>query len=136
MFVRKVKRKCNVRGCRRTDCYAISRTREAGNSVIICKGCLDDAIGAIAVMAPDAGSNIPPMEKKAAPALFFNSAALGVDRDVDIDVSGDSGGDVYRADDIDGGVSSDDYVCDICGKSFSSIKGLNSHRRHCVGKGD
>lgn len=130
MFVRKVKRKCNVRGCRRTDCYAISRTREAGNSVIICKGCLDDASGAITAMAPDAGSNIPPIESKAAPALFFNLAALG------IDVSVDSDGDFDRADDIDGGVSSDDYVCDICGKSFTSIRGLNAHRRHCVEMGD
>lgn len=44
MYARRVKRKCGVRGCRNTESYAISRTREAGYSVIICKSCLKEAL--------------------------------------------------------------------------------------------
>ena len=44
MNIRKLKRKCSVRGCSCTDVYALSLTRECGNSVIICKGCLEKAL--------------------------------------------------------------------------------------------
>lgn len=44
---KKVKRKCNVRGCRHTDSYSISHYREGGNTVIICKDCLKYALAAI-----------------------------------------------------------------------------------------
>ena len=40
MNVKKLKRKCSVRGCKNIETYAISKTREMGNSVIICKECL------------------------------------------------------------------------------------------------
>ncbi len=78
MFVRQVKRKCGVRGCKNTDCFAISRTREIGNTVIICKSCLGKALGAIDEINPKTKSNIPVPKNTAAPALFFNAKALGV----------------------------------------------------------
>ena len=77
MFVRQVKRKCNVRGCKNTDCFAISRTREIGNTVIACKSCLGEAIGAINEIDPKTKSNIPSVSKTGAPSLFFNAKALG-----------------------------------------------------------
>ena len=40
MYAKRLKRKCSVRGCKNTDTFAISRTRELGGSVIICKSCL------------------------------------------------------------------------------------------------
>lgn len=44
MYVKKVKRICGVRGCRNThNVYAISKTREMGNSVIMCRDCMKDA---------------------------------------------------------------------------------------------
>lgn len=43
MYLRKIKKKCGVRGCNCTESYAVSKTREAGNSVIICKNCLKEA---------------------------------------------------------------------------------------------
>ncbi len=79
MFVRQVKRKCNVRGCKNTDCFAISRTREIGNTVIACKSCLGEAFGAIDEIDPKTKSNIPPVSKTAAPSLFFNAKALGAE---------------------------------------------------------
>lgn len=77
MFVRQVKRKCNVRGCKSTDCFAISRTREVGNTVIICKSCLGKALGAIDEIDPKTKSNISVAENTSAPSLFFNAKALG-----------------------------------------------------------
>ena len=39
MYLRKVKRKCSIRGCKNTDCFSVSKSRESGNSVIICASC-------------------------------------------------------------------------------------------------
>ncbi len=47
MYVKKLKRKCGVRGCKNTESYAISKTREMGNSIIACKECLMDALNTI-----------------------------------------------------------------------------------------
>lgn len=47
MNFRKVRRICNVRGCRNTDCYAVSRSRETGYSVIMCADCIKDAFNTL-----------------------------------------------------------------------------------------
>ena len=47
MYVRKIKRKCEVRGCKHTESYAISKSREAGNSIIVCRECLIEALNTI-----------------------------------------------------------------------------------------
>lgn len=47
MYVKKLRRKCNVRGCKNTVSYATSKTREMGNSVIICTDCLKATLEAI-----------------------------------------------------------------------------------------
>ena len=63
MYIRKVHRKCGVRGCRNTDAFAISRAREIGNTVIICRDCLKDALSEIdALNAPKA--EVKPAETK------------------------------------------------------------------------
>ena len=54
MYIRKVKRKCGIRGCKNTDCFAVSRAREVGNTVIICRDCLKDALGSIESLEPSA----------------------------------------------------------------------------------
>lgn len=67
MYIRKVHRKCGVRGCRNTDAFAISRAREIGNTVIICRDCLKDALEAIdALNAPkqEVKPEAPKTEKK------------------------------------------------------------------------
>lgn len=70
MYVKKLKRKCGVRGCKSTDTYAISLTREVGNSVIICKSCLGKALGAIDDVNPEPETRVSHTE---APPLFFNN---------------------------------------------------------------
>ena len=47
MYVKKIKRKCGVRGCKNTVSFAISKTREMGNSIIACEECLMDALATI-----------------------------------------------------------------------------------------
>ena len=68
MKVKKVKRKCNVLGCRNTDCYSLTTCGEHGNSVIACKSCLEGALKAIEELEKQ-----PEQEKKRnIPPLFFN----------------------------------------------------------------
>ena len=43
MNVRKIKRKCMMRGCKNTESYSLSLTREMGNSVILCAECAKKA---------------------------------------------------------------------------------------------
>ena len=48
MYIKKIRRKCGNRGCRNIEnVYAISKTREMGNSVIICEECMRDALKTI-----------------------------------------------------------------------------------------
>ena len=125
MFVRKVKRKCSVRGCKSTDCFAISRTREVGNTVIICKSCLGNALASLDEIDPKKKSNIPAIDNTPAPSLFFNAKALGL------------GASEAKADDeadSDGAASPEaitEFNCPNCGKSFKSEKGLKTHMKSC-----
>lgn len=69
MKVRKIRRKCEVRRCSNRDTYSISRSSEPGNTVIICKDCLKEALAEIekiekTVKEPDVIPEIKP--KKAA----------------------------------------------------------------------
>jgi hypothetical protein len=44
MFVKRFKRKCDVRGCKNTaNVYLISKRREMGNTIAICTDCLKEA---------------------------------------------------------------------------------------------
>lgn len=45
MFVKKFKRKCSVRGCKNVEeVYLISKRREMGNTVGMCRSCLEEAL--------------------------------------------------------------------------------------------
>ena len=155
MFARQVKRKCSVRGCKNTDCFAISRTREAGNTVIICKNCLGNALKAIDEIDPKTKSNIPAIDNTAAPSLFFNTKARGktdakdglttdvVTVDENPTATGEQTEPETKVDDVppaDGITDADgtnlsedvtDFKCPICGKPFESEKGLKTHLRYC-----
>lgn len=70
MYLRKVKRKCSVRGCKNTQAYSVSKTREAGNSIIMCKQCMDEAAKAAQNFAEP-----PKTVMKSPPDLFFENTA-------------------------------------------------------------
>ena len=44
MNVKLIKRKCGVRGCKNTASFVISKTREMGGSIIMCRECMADAL--------------------------------------------------------------------------------------------
>lgn len=67
MYVKKIKRKCGVRGCKNIESYAISKTREMGNSIIVCKDCLMDALNTIEAQYKPIAED-PIAEDKEAPA--------------------------------------------------------------------
>lgn len=158
MFVKQVKRKCGVRGCKSTECFAVSRTREVGNTVIICKSCLGKALGAIDEIDSKTKSNIPIADSTAAPPLFFNAKALGATETKTYDatvVTLENGQEsttfsersnereseqldgvdpADEANDADGTNSTKDetgFKCPVCGKLFDSEKGLKMHLRYC-----
>jgi hypothetical protein len=129
MYVKKVKRKCGVRGCKNTESYAFSRTREVGNSVIICRDCLADALAASADTEQAAGESSAAKKDTAAPPLFFNAAALGVPTEQA--ESEDTAEPPENDDEAEDAEEDAGYVCAVCGKAFTSAKGLNAHRRYC-----
>lgn len=148
MYVRQVKRKCNVRGCKNTECFAISQTREVGNTVIICKSCLSSALESLDEINPKTKSNIPVIENKAIQSLFFNAEAMGQS-----EVKDSSATEVAtvsenptvpeqtepkeqfeedeQSEDAVSDVSDELFVCPECGKEFDSMRGLQTHTRYC-----
>lgn len=69
MYVKKVRRKCDVRNCKNKDCYAISRSREVGNTIIACADCLKEALEAIDKLPKET----PKAKSSGIPSLFFNT---------------------------------------------------------------
>lgn len=48
MFIKKFRRKCDVRGCKNTaNVFLISKRREMGNTIAICTDCLKEAQSSI-----------------------------------------------------------------------------------------
>lgn len=144
MYVKQVKRKCNVRGCKNTDCFAISRTREVGNTIIACKDCLRDALGAVDEIDPRTKSNIPVANSTAVPPLFFNAEAFGKTEEKDGLTTDENSiiaepGEQLKEDvqaenaETDADNKKENIKCDRCGKAFGSTRGLQSHLRYCRG---
>ena len=47
MFVKKIKRKCDVRGCKNiADVYLISKRRDMSNTIAMCRDCIKEASSA------------------------------------------------------------------------------------------
>ena len=144
MFTKQVKRKCGVRGCKNTECFAISRTREVGNSIIICESCLGESLRAIGEIDPKTKSNTPAIDNATAPPLFFNEKALGTESvETKVDdvspVTPESGQENITppADDktdTDGTTypeGATEFKCPNCSKEFDNEKGLKTHIRYC-----
>ena len=135
MRAKKVKRKCGVRGCRNTDTYSISLTREAGNSIIICRDCLEKAIDAIDNVKEEPETRVSYSE---APPLFFNSVrpenepgTLVPDGVQDEQIPTDENPPVSESDTPDGSDNppseSSEFVCPHCGQVCKSELGLQRH---------
>ena len=66
MNVKKIKRKCMVKGCRNTETYTISKVRDFGDTVLICPSCLKEAAAAIENYA-----EVKAKEKAGTPPAMF-----------------------------------------------------------------
>lgn len=115
MYAKRVKRKCGVRGCKCLDSFAISRTREGGNSIIACKDCLVEALKAVeeAQKAP-----VVKRELKEAPPLFFHSVPTAEPAPVEPEKI-EAPAEVKE--------ESTGFVCPQCGKVCKTEQGLQKH---------
>lgn len=151
MYIKKLKRICDVRGCRCTESYAISLSREVGNSVIICRSCAEKALEAMR-NAPE--KEAKPVRVVTAAPLFYHPTAA-VDETVDetvakiektvaaspdllqqpCDGEADNDGtqtldpDAEEEEETDPGATA--YVCKQCYRGFKTERGLKNHQRHC-----
>ena len=123
MHVKKVKRRCSVRGCRSTDTFTISRSREVGNSVIICKSCLEKALEAVENY--ENGVVVEP-QHKGIPSLFFIGAVDTVEeKKVPEEATQpaeptDDGADAPITD-------APEFICPHCGQICKTELGLQKH---------
>ena len=116
MNIRKVKRKCSVRGCKNTDCFAVSIVREVGNSVIICPSCLKEGVEAIDNYIPESKK-----EHKEPPPLFYNgigsqgnNSEIQEEQKSNVDTSIEK-----NAPEI--------FVCPDCGKEYKTKAAYSKH---------
>lgn len=143
MYATKIKRKCGVRGCRNTDCFAISETRESGNSVIICRDCLANGLEAVEKAH---SANMKNSEKEKAmqiPPLFYNAAAfptapMNVSEEETAEEASEAAEDATEEKREEANEASDEegvagVKCALCGKVFENEKGLAAHKRFCKG---
>ena len=126
MFARKVRKKCEVRGCNSLDTYAIARTREVGNSIIVCKACLAAALDAIKTPQAEPAVRVSHSE---APPLFFNSpvqAPVVEDAKETADVESPVPQEANEAE-ATPPADAEAFVCPHCGQVCKSESGLRSH---------
>ena len=69
MNIRKIKRKCDVRGCKNIDVFSISKVREHGKTVIIYKDCLEEAYKAVQDYTPEKKQKAPTTPP---PSIFYH----------------------------------------------------------------
>ena len=113
MNVKKIKRKCAVKGCRNIESYTISKARDFGDTVLICPSCLQEALDAI----KSYGTVKPTPEKTEPPAVFYNHL---------INSPGDT------LDTLDTLTpTKKEFICPKCGKVCGSQSGLTSHSKTC-----
>ena len=112
MNVKKVKRMCSVKGCGKTDSWALSKIGEWGG-VIICEDCLNSAVSAIKSGGGVGTSKA--VDDKAAPLFFHPETAQAM-----------------RAPKGEGEI----FECPECGKVCKNQGGLNIHMKSHAPKGE
>ena len=125
MYVKRLKRKCGIRGCKNIDTYALSKSKEVGSQVIICKSCLEEALEAI--------NNLPDEPKaktyKEPPALFFNHIVNRPAEETPVEVPEEAPTEETPAEPTESATPPADgeYVCPHCGQVCKSELGLMKH---------
>ena len=80
MNVKKIKRKCAVKGCKNVETFTISKVRDFGDTVLICPSCLAEALKAV----KNYGKVKPKTNIQPPPAVFYNHLTNPLAEPVDI----------------------------------------------------
>lgn len=112
MYIRKINRICGVKKCSNKQCYHISRSREVGNSVIICEDCLKEALAEIEKMKQ---ADMPKVE---------TDAHHDDGSETNIITSDNANKDVKPIH----STSENCVKCDKCGRTFTTARGLKMHK--------
>lgn len=107
MNYRKVKRKCGVKGCKNVDCVAITRIPEYGNTVIICRRCLAEALEATKEKTVTAIPDVVPEEAEE------NAEEI--------------------PEEIPEETAEQEYICPKCGKKYTAKRFYDKHIEACEG---
>ena len=146
MYAKKLKRICDVKGCKNVETFAIGRYKQLGGGPVICRQCLEDALNVI-----DNPDTVAAEEKKnAAPVVPVFPRGIApefIETPKDGDNHDDNNG---KSIDEKPGVNPDDgsdeektktddkekkpFVCSNCGKSFKTQQGLDNHLKNCIKK--
>lgn len=133
MYAKKVKRKCGVRGCKNINCFHISLTREIGNSVIICKSCLEKGIKAVDDIKPIPDARVHYSE---APPLFFNDVKKTNTEVAEVPTQEEKPAEEAQAPQTEPSTDTDvdtppqdasEFVCPHCGQVCKTELGLQKH---------
>lgn len=115
VYLKKTKRKCGVRGCQNTVSFAVSRTREIGNSVVICAEC--------ARLITEA---LPEYEKTPHRKKFLNAPPplfCGTPAEAEEETTGST---------LQPTAQDGLFVCRFCGKEYKTEKGAITHMASCL----
>ena len=103
MNIKKIRRKCMVRGCSNKETYTVSKNREMGNSIIICRDCAEKILDEIRKKElPEA---VPKMKEEEAPEMKEEEAPE---------------------------TKETTFACSKCGKEYQSVGSLKRHEKTCT----
>lgn len=78
MNIKKIRRKCMVRGCSNKETYTVSKNREMGNSVIICRDCAEKILHEIQQSENQTLADVPaPAQEKTQDDPVYQCAECG-----------------------------------------------------------
>lgn len=121
MYAKKLKRKCNIRGCKCTDTFALSLSSEIGGSVIICKSCLAKALEAVEKLPSEPAAKAP---RSGPPALFFHTAK---NQPTEAEKKPETPSADAVAQEEGSAEDTASFVCPVCAKVCKSELGLQKH---------
>ena len=117
MYVKKIKRKCSMPGCKNTDTYSVSKGQGYNNPVIICEECALGIIEVIEATAVGAAICRPPVNTEHKP-LFYGHLTMPAAEDEKVELPPEIKTAVM-------------YKCSKCGREFTTAAGKANHERAC-----
>ena len=139
MYAKRLRRKCSIRGCKNVDTFGLTRSKEGGNSVILCKDCLEASLEAVGKVA---AAPVAKREPREAPPLFFNTVKKAEPETVEeaaevIEPTEPEATEpaeetaeyelLEMPEPVEAKVETIGFVCPHCGKVCKSEQGLQKH---------